>query len=54
MSFTIRTMMDADLKAVETIQSEAYAGHFLESADDYTDAADELEDVMSHHYDFGL
>ena len=31
-----------------------WKNYFLESADDYTDAADELEDLMSHHYDYGV
>lgn len=33
MSFKIRAMIASDLKAIELIQAEAYAGYFLESAD---------------------
>jgi len=33
MSFTVRLMTIDDLAAIEIIQSEAYAGYFLESAD---------------------
>ncbi len=32
MIFKIRPMIASDLKAIEIIQSEAYAGYFLESA----------------------
>ncbi|GGY70004.1 N-acetyltransferase [Cellvibrio zantedeschiae] len=32
MSFNIRPMLSSDLRTVEAIQAEAYAGHFLESA----------------------
>lgn len=33
MSFIVRTMTLGDLAAIERIQSEAYSGYFLESAD---------------------
>ena len=31
MSFKIRPMISSDLKAIDVIQAEAYAGYFLES-----------------------
>jgi hypothetical protein len=33
MSFVVRSMGHEDLQCVETIQADAYAGYFLESAE---------------------